>query len=63
MDAEINKIIYVELYLGAKMVDDLYLKMNNVRSIYRDSTVYIYDAHIVSSVNIGAWKAILFFWV
>jgi hypothetical protein len=40
MDAEINNIIYMELYLGAKMVDDKYLKTNNVRSIDRDSTVY-----------------------
>jgi hypothetical protein len=40
MDAEINNVIYMELYLGAKMVDDKYLKTNNVRSIDRDSTVY-----------------------
>jgi hypothetical protein len=39
MDAEINNVIYVELYSGAKMVDDKYLKTNNVRSIDRDSTV------------------------
>jgi hypothetical protein len=40
MDAEINTVIYVELYSGAKMVDDKYLKTNNVRSINRDSTVF-----------------------
>jgi hypothetical protein len=39
MDAEINNINYMELYSGAKMVDDKYLKTNNARSIDRDSTV------------------------
>jgi hypothetical protein len=39
MEAEINNIIYMELYSGAKM-DDKYLKTNNVRSIDRDSTVF-----------------------
>jgi hypothetical protein len=39
MDAEINNVIYMEHYSGAKMVDDKYLKMNNVRLIDRDSTV------------------------
>jgi hypothetical protein len=39
MDAEINNVIYMELYSGAKMVDDKCLKTNNVRSIDRDSTV------------------------
>jgi hypothetical protein len=39
MVAEINNVIYMELYSGAKMVDDKYLKTNNVRSIDRDSTV------------------------
>jgi Na+-transporting methylmalonyl-CoA/oxaloacetate decarboxylase beta subunit len=33
MDAEINIVIYMELYSGANMVDDKYLKTNNVRSI------------------------------
>jgi hypothetical protein len=32
MDAEINKFIFMELYSGAKMVDDKYFKMNNMRS-------------------------------
>jgi hypothetical protein len=41
MDAEINNVIYMELYSGAKMVDDKYLKTNNVRSIDRDSTVTV----------------------
>jgi hypothetical protein len=39
MDAEINNVICMELYSGAMMVDDKYLKTNNVRSIDRDSTV------------------------
>jgi hypothetical protein len=38
MDAEINNVIYMELYSGAKMVDDKYSK-TNVRLIERDSTV------------------------
>jgi hypothetical protein len=40
MDAEINNVIHMELYLGAKISDDKYLKTNNVRSIDRDSTVF-----------------------
>jgi hypothetical protein len=39
MDAEIYNVIYMELYSGAKMVDDEYKKTNVERSIYRDSTV------------------------
>jgi hypothetical protein len=41
MDAEINNVIYMELYSGANIVDDKYLKTHNVRSIDRDSTVLI----------------------
>jgi hypothetical protein len=40
MDAGINNVIYIELYSGAKMVGDKYLKTNNVRSIDRDSTAF-----------------------
>jgi hypothetical protein len=40
MDAEINNVSYMELYSGAKMVDDKYLKRNNVKSIDQDSTVF-----------------------
>jgi hypothetical protein len=39
MDAEINNVICMELYSGAKMVDDKYLKTNNMRSMDRDFTV------------------------
>jgi hypothetical protein len=39
MDAEINNVIYMELYLGPKMMDDEYFKSNIARSIDRDSTV------------------------
>jgi hypothetical protein len=47
MDAEINNIINTELYSGAKMVDDKYLKTNNVRSIDRDTTVDIINYKII----------------
>jgi hypothetical protein len=40
MDAEINNVIYMEHYLGAKMVDDEYQKTNAARSIDRDSNVF-----------------------
>jgi hypothetical protein len=39
MDAEINNVIYMELYSGAKRVDDEYYKTNVARSIDRDSTL------------------------
>jgi hypothetical protein len=42
MDAEINNVIYMELYSEAKMMDDEYYKMNIARSIDRDSTVYTF---------------------
>jgi hypothetical protein len=32
MDAKINNVIYMELYLGPKMMDDEYLKSNIARS-------------------------------
>jgi hypothetical protein len=40
MDAKINNVIYMELYSGAKMMDEEYLKSNIARSIDRDFTVY-----------------------
>jgi hypothetical protein len=43
MDAEINNVIYMELYSGAKMVDDEYYKTNVARLIDRDSTVLCQD--------------------
>jgi hypothetical protein len=41
MDAEINNIIYMELYSGPKMAHGKYEKTNVARSIDRDSTVFI----------------------
>jgi hypothetical protein len=41
MDAEINDVIYMELYSGPKMAHDKYEKMNVARSIDRDFTVYV----------------------
>jgi hypothetical protein len=40
MDAEINNVIYMELYSGPKMAHGKYKKTNIARSIDRDSTVY-----------------------
>jgi hypothetical protein len=39
MNAKINNIIYMELYLGVKMVDDKYKKTNVAGSIDREFTV------------------------
>jgi hypothetical protein len=39
MDAEINNVIYMELYSGPKMAHDKYGKTNIAGSIDRDSTV------------------------
>jgi hypothetical protein len=41
MDAEINDVTYMELYLGPKMAHDKYEKTNVARSIDRDSTVLV----------------------
>jgi hypothetical protein len=41
MDAEINNVMYMELYSGPKMVHDKYVKTNVARSIDRDSTVIV----------------------
>jgi hypothetical protein len=40
MDAEINNVIYMELYSGPKMAHGKYRKTNVVESIDQDSTVY-----------------------
>jgi hypothetical protein len=40
MNAEINNVIYMELYSGPKMAHGKYEKTNIVRSIDRDCTVY-----------------------
>jgi hypothetical protein len=39
VDAEINNVIYIELYSGAKMADGKYQKMYVVGSIDRENTV------------------------
>jgi hypothetical protein len=39
MDAEINNVIYMELYSGPKMANGKYGKTNVAGSIDRDSTV------------------------
>jgi hypothetical protein len=39
MNAKVNNIIYMELYSGAKMVDDKYEKTNVAGSIDREFTV------------------------
>jgi hypothetical protein len=40
-NAEINNIVYMELYSGAKMVNEKYLKTKYVRSKNREFTVII----------------------
>jgi hypothetical protein len=57
MDAEINNVIYMELYSGANMVDDKYLKTNNVRSIDRDSTVtgWTFKSWILQALGTEFW--------
>jgi hypothetical protein len=40
MDAEVNNVIYMELYSGPKMAHDKYEKTNVARSIDRDSCSY-----------------------
>jgi hypothetical protein len=41
MDAEINNVIYMELYLGPKMAHGKYGKRNVAGSIDGDSTVVV----------------------
>jgi hypothetical protein len=50
MDAEINNVIYMELYSGPKMAHDKYEKTNVVRSVDRDSTVYVI---LYASIGLG----------
>jgi hypothetical protein len=40
VDAEINNVIYMELYSGAKMADGKYRKTYVVGSVDRENTVY-----------------------
>jgi hypothetical protein len=46
MDAEINNVIYMELYMGPKMAHSKYEKTNVAGSIDRDSTVHDYNITI-----------------
>jgi hypothetical protein len=46
MDAEINNVIYMELYSGPKMVHNKYEKTNVARSTDQDSTVYYTQSKI-----------------
>jgi hypothetical protein len=39
-NAEINNVVYMELYSEAKMVNDKYVKTNNVRSKNREFIVH-----------------------
>jgi hypothetical protein len=41
MNAKINNVIYMELYSGAKMVDDKYEKTNIAGSIDQEFTVLV----------------------
>jgi hypothetical protein len=47
MDAEINNVIYMELYSGPKMAHDKYEKTNVAGSIDRDSIVYLFILHSI----------------
>jgi hypothetical protein len=46
MDAEINNVIYMELYSGPKMAHDKYENTNIARSIDRDTTVFEFCVHM-----------------
>jgi hypothetical protein len=57
MDAEINNVIYMELYSGPNMAHYKYEKTNVARSIDWDSTVFAflgcYTAWLLEMVLIG----------
>jgi hypothetical protein len=52
MDAEINNVIYMELYSGPKMAHGKYGKTNVAGSIDRDSTVYKHFVHSYKEILI-----------
>jgi hypothetical protein len=52
MDAEINNVIYMELYSGPKMAHDKYEKTNVARSLDRDTTVH---CNLVTGVSCELW--------
>jgi hypothetical protein len=41
-NSEINNVVYMELYSGAKKVNEKYLKTKNVRSKNREFTVLLH---------------------
>jgi predicted transcriptional regulator len=45
-NAKINNVIYMELYSGAKMVDDKYEKTNVVGSIDQEFAVFEYAGRL-----------------
>jgi hypothetical protein len=51
MDAEINNVIYMELYSGPKMAHSKYEKTNVARSIDRDSTVLVYSFTVNTTIS------------
>jgi hypothetical protein len=56
MDAEINNVIYMELYQGPKMAHGKYGKTNVAGSIDRNSTVFASAASHMLYCNITyAW--------
>jgi hypothetical protein len=59
MDAEINNVIYMELYSGPKMVRDKYGKTKVAGSIDQDSTVCeIYVLLVIESLQFYTNKII-----
>jgi hypothetical protein len=52
-NAEINNVVYMELYLGAKMVNEKYLKTKYVRSKNRASSLYITIKSATHSNNLS----------
>jgi hypothetical protein len=51
MNAKISNIIYMELYSGAKIVDDKYEKTNIAGSIDREFTVLRAELYMLASLG------------
>jgi hypothetical protein len=51
MDAEINNVIYMELYSGPKMTHGKYGKTNVAGSIDRDSTVHAFAQRYIHTCS------------
>jgi hypothetical protein len=54
-NAEINNVVYMELYSGAKKVNEKYLKTKNVRSKNREFTVHSF-VHATSDSRVYLHK-------